>query len=207
MQLFLMISLAPLTVLAQSPPLWGFAASAIQIEGSWNVSRGPSVWDNFQAPSAYGSSSVAADHYRRYKDDIVLMGSFKATAYRFSFSWARIFPSCSGTPNEEGLKYYSDLIDALLRQGIEPIATMYHWDLPAKCQEEYGGWTDKRIVQDFTNYALLLADRFSDRIRYWLTVNEPSPICFFAYSNGAFAPVCLLSDIWRYHTHNGFDRA
>ena len=194
----MLIELLILPVVVSGQTLWGYATSAIQIEGAANVSRGASVWDTFVAPPAYGNTQTTADFYHRYKDDLNILIGLKTKAYRFSFSWPRILPNCTGAVNEEGVAYYSDLIDRLLAAGIEPIGTMYHWDLPQACQSAYGGWTNRQIVDDFKNYALVLASRFSDRIRYWLTVNEPSPICYYAYSNGAFAPVRFHVDFDAY---------
>ena len=177
---------------AASQNLWGFSTSAVQIEGSWNVSRGLSVWDTFlHSPTAnpqFANTDTTADFYNRYKSDLSLLASLKVKAYRFSFSWPRILPNCTGTVNEEAIRYYSEILDTLVSNGIEPIGTMYHWDLPQACQDRYGGWTNRQIVQDFKEYALVLSSRFSNRIRYWLTVNEPHPICVYGYNNGQFAP-------------------
>ncbi|KAJ3272021.1 hypothetical protein HK104_004587, partial [Borealophlyctis nickersoniae] len=126
--------------------------------------------------------------YNRYKSDLDYLGEFKATAYRFSISWPRIFPNCSGTPNPAGIKYYSDYIDYIISQGAEPFLTMWHWDTPQACETAYGSWISDRIIDDFVNYADVLFKNYGDRVRYWLTLNEPEANCQFGYNLGMFAP-------------------
>ena len=125
--------------------LWGTATAAYQIEGAWNEDgKGPSIWDTFaHTPGNIqngDSGDVANDHYHRYKEDVALMKDIGSKAYRFSISWPRIFPEGVGTPNSKGLDFYKRLTDELRAQGIEPFATLYHWDLPQALQDKYRGW-------------------------------------------------------------------
>ena len=132
------------------PPgfLWGVATSSYQIEGAADEDgKGKSIWDTYaHTPGKIKDGStgdVANDHYHRYKDDVQLMKGLGATAYRFSVSWPRVFPDGVGEPNAKGLDFYSRLVDELKTAGIEPFATLYHWDLPQTLQDKYGGWRSK----------------------------------------------------------------
>ena len=123
---------------------WGTATAAYQIEGAWNEDgKGPSIWDTYvHTPGTIRDGTtgdVAVDHYHRYREDVQLMKAIGATAYRFSISWPRIFPNGTGQPNAKGLDFYRRLVDELLANGIEPFATLYHWDLPQALQDK-GGW-------------------------------------------------------------------
>ena len=167
--------------------------AAIQIEGARNESRGATVWDSFLQsgdPKAarFGSVQVTADHYHRYESDLSHLKTLGANLYRFSFSWSRILPNCNGPVNEEAIEHYSKVIDAIISNGAEPVATMHHWDLPQACMNTYQGWAAPEIVSDFVNYADVLFSRFSSRVKYWLTMNEPSNICILGYGKGEFAP-------------------
>jgi 6-phospho-beta-glucosidase len=165
------------------PIAWGFGTSAYQIEGGWNEGgKGPSVWDTwYNDPSRQGrpNAFVANDHYNRMKDDISYLGQLGATAYRFSVSWPRIFPNCTGVPNEEGIKFYSDMIDEIIKNGATPVLTMFHWDTPQVCHDRYGSWSSDRIIGDFTGFADILFERFGNRVQQYLTVNEPSAFWYF----------------------------
>jgi len=157
--------------------LWGAASAAYQVEGAWNADgKGLSVWDVFTkipGKTFQGSNGdVAVDHYHRYKEDIALMAEMGLKAYRFSVSWPRIFPRGRGEINQAGLQFYSNLIDELLSNGIEPILTLYHWDVPQALMEEYGAWESRQIIEDFTNYCITLYKSFGDRVRYWVSLNE-----------------------------------
>jgi 6-phospho-beta-glucosidase len=157
--------------------LWGAASAAYQVEGGWNADgKGLSVWDVFTkipGKTFQGSNGdVAVDHYHRYKDDIALMAEMGLKAYRFSVSWPRIYPRGRGEINEAGIQFYSQLIDELLSNGIEPILTLYHWDVPQALMEEYGAWESRQIIEDFTNYCITLYKHFGDRVRYWVSLNE-----------------------------------
>ena len=131
---------------------------------------------------------MTADHYHRYESDLSILKTLGANLYRFSFSWSRILPDCNGTVNEDAINHYSKVIDAIISNGAEPVGTMHHWDLPASCMKNYNGWASNEIVSDFVNYADVLLSRFSGKIKYWLTMNEPSNICILGYGLGKFAP-------------------
>src|SRR5215472_11950272 len=138
---------APASVRRRFPDgfYWGVATSAYQIEGAWNEDgKGESIWDRFvHTPGKVkngDTGDVANDHYHRYQEDVALMKSFGASAYRFSISWPRIFPEGAGQPNPKGVDFYRRLVDELLSAGIEPFATLYHWDLPQALHDRHGGW-------------------------------------------------------------------
>jgi beta-glucosidase len=155
---------------------WGTATSAYQIEGAWNEDgKGPSIWDAYaHTPGNIRDGStgdVANDHYHCYKEDVALMKSIGANAYRFSISWPRIFPQGTGTPNAKGLDFYNRLVDELKAAGIEPFATLYHWDLPQALQDK-GGWQTRDIPKAFADYAGTMAEKLSDRVRHFFTINE-----------------------------------
>jgi beta-glucosidase len=156
---------------------WGVATSAYQIEGAWDEDgKGVSIWDTFaHTPgniSNDDSGDVANDHYHRYAEDVALMKSTGVNAYRFSISWPRIFPEGTGEPNRKGLDFYSRLVDALLEAGIEPFATLYHWDLPQALQDRFGGWQSADTAKAFGEYAGYLAEQLGDRIKHIFTLNE-----------------------------------
>lgn len=157
--------------------LWGAASAAYQVEGAWNADgKGPSVWDVFSripGKTFKGSNGdVAVDHYHRYKEDVALMAEMGLRAYRFSVSWPRVFPRGRGEINAAGLRFYSNLIDALRAHDIEPILTLYHWDVPQALMEEYGAWESRRIIADFDRYCVTLYEELGDRVRYWVSLNE-----------------------------------
>jgi 6-phospho-beta-glucosidase len=161
------------------PPgfLWGAASAAYQVEGAWDADgKGPSVWDRFAkipGKTFQGSNGdVAVDHYHRYRDDIALMAELGLRAYRFSVSWPRIYPRGQGPVNDAGLRFYDNLIDALLAHHIEPILTLYHWDVPQALMDGYGAWESRSIIEDFNRFCVTLFERFGDRVRYWVTLNE-----------------------------------
>jgi 6-phospho-beta-glucosidase len=157
--------------------LWGAASAAYQVEGAWNADgKGLSVWDIFTkipGTTFQGSNGdVAVDHYHRYKEDVALMAEMGLKAYRFSVSWPRIYPRGRSDINPAGLQFYDKLVDELLSHGIEPILTLYHWDVPQSLMEEYGAWESRRIIEDFTNYCVTLYKLLGDRVRYWVSLNE-----------------------------------
>jgi beta-glucosidase len=156
---------------------WGVATSAYQIEGAWDEDgKGPSIWDTYaHTPGNIKNDEngdVANDHYHRYQEDVALMKDIGATAYRFSISWPRIFPEGTGEPNPKGLDFYNRLVDALLDAGIEPFATLYHWDLPQALQDKHNGWQSRDTAEAFGEYAGYVAEQLSDRIRHFFTINE-----------------------------------
>ena len=173
--------------------LWGTATSAYQIEGAVDEDgRGRSIWDTFaHTPGKIGDHSNADranDHYHRYKEDVRLIKELGVKAYRFSIAWPRVFPDGTGAPNPKGLDFYDRLLDELLTNGIEPFATLYHWDLPQSLQDRFGGWQSSDTSKAFANYAAYVAERISDRVKYIFTVNECSRSVNFGYGAGLDAP-------------------
>ncbi|KAJ3204645.1 hypothetical protein HDU67_009392 [Dinochytrium kinnereticum] len=124
----------------------------------------------------------------RMEDDLKYLRQFNATAYRFSVSWPRILPDCTGRVNPQGIAFYNRMIDNIIANGAEPYFTMFHWDLPQACQDQFGGFGDIRIIDAFVEYAKVLFENFGDRITYWLTINEPEANCKFGWEQGIFAP-------------------
>jgi beta-glucosidase len=156
---------------------WGTATSSYQIEGAWNEDgKGPSIWDTFaHTPGKIKNNDtgdVANDHYHRYREDVKLMKDLGATAYRFSICWPRIFPEGTGKPNAKGLDFYSRLVDELKAAGIEPFATLYHWDLPQALQDKHKGWQSRDTAQAFGDYAGYMAEKLSNRVGHFFTINE-----------------------------------
>ena len=171
---------------------WGAAAAAYQIEGAWDADgRGPSVWDVFsQQPGKVfenHNGNVACDHYHRWREDVRLMQDLGLQAYRLSLSWPRIQPTGTGKPNAKGLAFYDRLIDALLAANITPWVTLYHWDLPYGLQQR-GGFLNRELVEWFGDYAAIVADRLGDRVKHWMTFNEPPVIMGLGHHEGVFAP-------------------
>ena len=171
---------------------WGAATASYQIEGAWNDNgKGESIWDRFShTPGKVengDTGDIACDHYHRWQEDIVLMKEIGLKAYRFSIAWPRIFPSGRGEVNQAGIDYYSQLVDALLEAGIEPFVTLYHWDLPQALQDE-GGWPKRKIVDAFVEYADLVSRVLGDRVKNWITLNEPWVSAFVGHEEGRHAP-------------------
>jgi beta-glucosidase len=172
--------------------VWGAATAAYQVEGASDADgKGPSIWDRFaHAPGRVTNGEtgdVACDHYHRYREDVALMAELGLGAYRFSISWARVLPEGTGRVNEAGLDFYDRLVDELLARGIEPYATLYHWDLP-QALETAGGWPERSIVDAFAEYASVVAARLGDRVRHIATINEPYVIADHGYRMGSHAP-------------------
>lgn len=152
--------------------LWGAATSAYQVEGAWNEDgKGPSVQDVREVVENTSDFKVAADHYHHMKEDIALFAELGLKTYRFSIAWSRVIPDGDGEVNEKGLAFYSELIDECHKHGIEPLVTVYHFDLPAKLEEK-GGWANRATIAAFTRYCTILFDHLGDRVKYWLTINE-----------------------------------
>jgi beta-glucosidase len=171
--------------------VFGVATSAYQIEGAHDADgKEPSIWDVFCGrPGAIDDGStgdVACDHYHRYRDDVAHMAALGVDAYRFSISWPRVLRNGSGV-NAAGLDFYDRLVDALLDRGIRPFATLYHWDLPQSLQD-VGGWTSADTVARFTEFAQVVAARLGDRVRDWITINEPEVAAFVGHAHGRHAP-------------------
>jgi beta-glucosidase len=175
---------------------WGTATSAYQVEGATTEDgRGPSIWDTFAATPGKikdGSNGlVADDHYHRYKEDVALMKGLGATVYRFSIAWPRVFPDGGKTPNPKGLAFYDRLIDELLQAGIQPYATLYHWDLPQALQDR-GGWEARETAQAFGDYAGYVAGKLGDRVKHFFTLNETSAFVELGHGAGVWAPGLTL---------------
>jgi beta-glucosidase len=176
------------------PPgfVFGTATAAYQIEGAVSEGgRGPSVWDTFShTPGRIrdgATGDVACDSYHRYAEDVRLMAGLGVQAYRFSISWSRVQPAGSGAVNPAGLDYYSRLVDALLAAGVAPVATLYHWDLPQALQDA-GGWLVRDTAKRFAEYAAHVAGALGDRMRMWITLNEPVVATWNGHVEGDHAP-------------------
>ncbi len=176
------------------PPgfLWGAATAAYQIEGGAREGgRGLPIWDTFShTPGRVqdgDTGDVATDHYHRWADDVDLMADLGLQAYRFSISWPRVQPGGRGKLNPAGVDFYAQLLDALLTRGIDPVATLYHWDLPQEL-EDAGGWPHRDTAMRFAEYAELLGDALGDRVRTWTTLNEPWCSAYLGYAAGVHAP-------------------
>jgi beta-glucosidase len=172
--------------------LFGAATSAYQIEGAHDADgKRPSIWDVFtRTPGAIEDGStgdVACDHYHRYQEDVARMAALGMDAYRFSISWPRVMRSGASAVNARGLDFYDRLVDALLERNIRPFATIYHWDLPQSLQE-LGGWARADTVERFAEFAGAVAATLGDRVRDWITVNEPEVIAFVGHAEGRHAP-------------------
>ena len=171
---------------------WGVATASYQIEGAVDEDgRGPSIWDTFCATPGKvdrgDTGEVACDHYHRWQHDLDVMRDLGVNAYRFSIAWPRVIPAGNGPVNEPGLDFYDRLVDGLLERGIEPHATLYHWDLP-QALEEAGGWPGRGIVDAFVAYADAVTKRLGDRVRSYATLNEPWCSAFLGYVLGEHAP-------------------
>ncbi|WP_163578857.1 GH1 family beta-glucosidase [Gracilibacillus saliphilus] len=171
---------------------WGTATASYQIEGAANEGgRGVSIWDTFSKTPGNvvngDNGDVACDSYHRYEEDVELMKDLGIDVYRFSVAWPRIFPNGTGEVNQEGLDYYHRLVDKLLENGIEPMCTLYHWDLPQALQDK-GGWGNRETIDAFVDYAELMFKEFSGKIKKWLTLNEPWCISFLSNFIGVHAP-------------------
>ncbi|HWP01092.1 MAG TPA: GH1 family beta-glucosidase [Methylococcus sp.] len=172
--------------------LWGVATSAYQVEGSPLADgAGPNVWHRFcREPGRVlhgDTGDVACDHYRRFRDDIRLMAELGIRAYRFSIAWSRIFPEGRGRLNRAGLAHYQDLVDTLLGHGIQPMITLYHWDLPLAL-DSVGGWVQRDSAYWFADYAHTLFRALGDRVPLWVTLNEPFVVMDAGYRTGVHAP-------------------
>ena len=152
--------------------LWGASTSAYQAEGAWDQDgKSPSIIDMYEHPKQYADFKSASDHYHRYKEDIRLFAEMGLKAYRFSVAWTRILPDGTGRVNQAGIWHYHDVIQECRKYGIEPIVTMYHFDLPY-CLEEKGGWGSRETVEAFVEYARVLFTNYGGEVTYWLTINE-----------------------------------
>ncbi|MBK7538945.1 MAG: beta-glucosidase [Myxococcales bacterium] len=172
--------------------LWGAATSAYQVEGSPLADgAGPSIWQRFvHTPGLVRdghTGDVACDHYRRYREDVALMQQLGLGAYRFSVSWSRVLPQGRGAVNAAGLGFYDRLVDSLLEHGIQPLVTLFHWDLPAALDDR-GGWLNPDVAHWFAEYAEIMFRKLDDRVTRWTTLNEPWVVSDGGYLHGALAP-------------------
>jgi beta-glucosidase len=173
--------------------LWGCSTASYQVEGAAaEDGRGPSVWDTFsRLPGRIANGDtgdVAADEYHRYKEDVAILKSLGAKAYRFSVAWPRVVPDGVGKPNQKGIDYYQRLVDELVANGIQPFATLFHWDLPEAMEHRCGGWQSPETSKAFAEYAGMIAGKLSDRVHRFFTINEF--VCFtdHGYQDGSKAP-------------------
>ncbi|MFB9473433.1 GH1 family beta-glucosidase [Nonomuraea salmonea] len=172
--------------------LWGTATAAYQIEGATGEDgRGPSIWDTFAREPGRTrdghTGDVACDHYHRWREDVALMADLGVNAYRFSIAWPRVLPDGAGQVNGRGLDFYDRLVDALLAAGVQPVPTLFHWDLP-QALEDRGGWLNRDVAELFADYAGVVAARLADRVPLWITLNEPFVHMAFGYAMGLHAP-------------------
>ena len=172
--------------------LWGAATAAYQVEGATTEGgRSPSIWDTWShipGNTANGDTGdIAIDHYHRWRDDIEIMKELGLKAYRFSIAWPRILPAGRGEVNQEGIAFYSDLVDGLLEAGIEPWVTMFHWDLP-QILDDQGGWVNHETLSAWDEYVEAITSTLGDRVKHWITINEPWVVAHLGYNFGAMAP-------------------
>lgn len=186
--------------------VWGAATAAYQIEGGAQADgRGPSIWDTFAHDKKFDvrrnrlnimnghTGDIACDHYYRYKEDVQYMKLIGLKAYRFSISWSRVLPEGRGKVNPLGIKFYSDLVDELLAAGIEPYITLFHWDLPQALQD-IGGWSNPEMPEIFAEYVKDVVEALSDRVTYWMTLNEPQCHIIIGHIDGECAPKLRVTD-------------
>jgi beta-glucosidase len=171
---------------------WGVASSAYQVEGAVTEDgNGPSIWDLFShtpgKTSQGENGDIACDHYHRYSEDLSLMKNLGVTHYRFSVSWPRIFPDGRQRMNVKGLGFYDRMVDTLLSHNITPIITLYHWDLPLALQEQ-GGWQNRDTAHAFADYAETMVSALGDRVKQWITHNEPWCTAYLGHFSGEHAP-------------------
>jgi len=174
---------------------FGVATAAFQIEGGASLGgRKPSIWDDFTKREGRivdgATAAVACDHYHCFNTDIDIMSHLGIKAYRFSISWSRIIPNGEGAVNEEGVQFYSNLIDALISKGIEPWVTLYHWDLPSALIDKFNGWLGPKrdVMRAFGYFAKVCFERFGNRVRRWMTINEPWCVTVMGFASGTHAP-------------------
>lgn len=172
--------------------VWGAETSSYQMEGTGRDSgKGQNIWDVFtkEPGRVYEghTGDIACDHYHRFREDVAYMKELGLKGYRFSIDWSRVLPEGTGKVNEKGIDFYNALIDELLEQGIEPYITLYHWELPYEIYKR-GGWMNPEIVEWFGQYARLVAERFSDRVKYFFTLNEPQCFVGLGFLQGCHAP-------------------
>ncbi|MDD2978432.1 MAG: GH1 family beta-glucosidase [Hespellia sp.] len=172
--------------------LWGSATASYQVEGAVKEDgRGETIWDRYcKCPGRIkngDTGEIACDHYHRYKEDVQLMKQLGLGSYRFSIAWSRILPEGTGKVSEEGIQFYVDLVDELLKAGIEPCVTLYHWDLP-QAMQDIGGWANPKMADYFLEYSKIVFEKLGSRVRKWITLNEPYCVAFLGNFEGRQAP-------------------
>lgn len=186
--------------------LWGGAVTSFQTEGAWNEGgKGPSIVDARSIPENHSDWKVAVDFYHRYKEDIQLFKELGFNAYRTSISWARIFPDGEGQVNEEGLQFYDDVFDEMIQNGIQPVITLYHFDIPLALAEKYNGFASRKVVDLFDQYVRTVFERYKNKVKYWLTFNEQNLVLMHPHHWGANFEGTDNEEALRYQvTHNAF---
>lgn len=172
--------------------VWGVAMASFQNEGAWNVDgKGESIWDKFSHKknriNDHQNADAACEFYHRFEEDILLAKSLNFNTFRFSISWSRILPNGIGKVNMAGLEFYHQVIDCCLENGLEPFVTLYHWDLP-QVLEDRGGWTNREIINWFSDYCEVVTREFSGKIKHWMVLNEPAGFVGLGYMTGYHAP-------------------
>ncbi len=172
--------------------LWGAATSSYQIEGAAKEDgRGLSIWDTFShtlGKTINGDTGDAAcDHYHKYREDVSMMVEIGLNSYLFSISWSRVFPHGEGAVNQKGIDFYNVLVDELIKNNIEPVAVLYHWDLPQALQDK-GGWDNRNTIECFAEYAAFMFKSLGDRVKKWITFKEPWVVAFLGNLEGVHAP-------------------
>lgn len=172
--------------------IWGATTASYQIEGAADEDgRGETIWDRFShTPGKVHNGDTgdrACDHYHRFHEDVKIMKELGLKGYRFSVAWSRIYPEGKGNVNQKGIDFYNVLVDELLKEGIEPMVTLYHWDLPQKLQEQ-GGWASREIINYFADFAATVFEKLGDRVKKWITLNEPWVFSSSGYYYGDHAP-------------------
>lgn len=176
------------------PPkfFWGVGTSAFQVEGSQKKDgKGPSIWDYFIPGHFTAGSRIenSSDSYTFLEKDLSALDFLGVSSYQFSISWPRLFPTGMVTAvNDKGLQYYNHLLDALAFRQIEPVVTLYHWDLPLVLQEKFGGWKNESLIEVFSDYATFCFQTFGDRVKYWITIHNPYIVAWHGYGTGIHAP-------------------
>ncbi|WP_418791159.1 glycoside hydrolase family 1 protein [Niallia taxi] len=186
--------------------LWGGAVTSFQTEGAWDEGgKGPSIVDARPVKEGQSDWKTAVDFYHRYKEDIALFKEMGFNAYRTSISWSRIFPDGEGEPNEEGLQFYDDLFDEMLANGIQPVITLYHFDLPLQLAKKYNGFASRKVVDLFDKYARTVFARYGEKVKYWLTFNEQNLVLTNLQYWGVSTDEADNEEALRYQvTHNSF---
>lgn len=180
--------------------LWGASSAAWQVEGAVNEDgRTTAIIDlNSKKKKPYTDNSIAADHYHHYKEDVKLMAECGFSSYRFSIAWPRIYPSDSTEPNQKGIDFYNNLINELIKHNIEPIVTLYHYDMPVWVDEKYNGWYDRGIIDAFDRYVRTCFTEFGNRVKYWHSLNEQNmQICYGDWLGVAKYPETWFKDKWK----------